>query len=609
MPPTEAMTAEPLAPALSPPPMKGEAETPLDDESARRVLARLRPAPHPIFPWFSPQEALALARTEAGQATLAAFFARRENAIRDALADPFSHEPDLPHWRDADELLATKDRDGIVLFLILLGGNRSAKSRFAGKRLMESAVRHPHCKLLCLAENIEASIETQQAILWHYLPNEWKALNGKQSKKFYIKYSTHHGFSDQLLSLPNGSKFLFKSYQQEPTDLEGQMFGIAGTTVPAVWPDENLRVNWWLMLQRRLRFQQAQLIWSFTPVAGMTPTIKEAVGDAPETIVSKPAELLADRVNVPGLPVGHMPYIQRPTTSRARVIYFWSELNRFGDGQRTFYDAVRDDVRGRSSEYVARIAYGYTRDTVGRPFPKFGAWNVVAPEHIPKVGTDYMFTDPAGARNWAALWLRVTADDKFYILADWPDAATYGEWAVPNVDSSGDNLGKLYKVGSAQNSLGLGTVQLKRVWRAFEAERGIAPYARFIDPRAGRNPHADAHGGTCLIEQLALEDEGDGGEVIEGMEFLPASGTDQETRISEVNKLLHWEDHQPFDAVANCPRLYVSREAQQVIGALTHWPGPAGGEKHAWKDFADLLCYMAMADLQHRDVSEEVCYT
>lgn len=102
------------------------------------------------------------------------------------------------------------------------------------------------------------------------------------------------------------------------------MFGIAGTTVPAVWPDENLRVNWWLMLQRRLRFQQAQLIWSFTPVAGMTPTIKEAVGNAPETIVSKPAELLADRVNVPGLPVGHMPYIQRPVTSRARVIYFWS---------------------------------------------------------------------------------------------------------------------------------------------------------------------------------------------------------------------------------------------------------------------------------------------
>ena len=52
----------------------------------------------------------------------------------------------------------------------------------------------------------------------------------------------------------------------------------------------------------------------------------------------------------------------------------------------------------------------------------------------------------------------------------------------------------------------------------------------------------------------------------------------------------------------------VSREAQQVIGALTHWPGPAGGEKHSWKDFADLLCYLAMADLQHRDVSEEVCY-
>jgi hypothetical protein len=185
---------------------------------------------------------------------------------------------------------------------------------------------------------------------------------------------------------------------------------------------------------------------------------------------------------------------------------------------------------------------------------------------------------------------------------------TYGEWAVPNVDSSGDNLGKLYKVGPAQNSLGLGTQQLKRVWRAFEAERGIAPYARYIDSRASKNPQVQAHGGTCLVDQLALEDEGDDGKVIEGMEFMPASGTDQETRIGEVNKLLHWEDHKPLDAVTNCPSLYVSREAQQVIAALTHWPGPAGGEKHAWKDLADLLGYLAMSNLEHTDTSSDRCY-
>lgn len=572
------------------------------------AMPNLRWTAHPLFPVPTEQDIRDILALPAGAEKLAHIYALRENAILDARADPFHYEPEPEHWLAADKLLAEEDAHGRVLFLMLLGGNRSGKSMFAARRMMESAVGHKHCKLLCIAENFESSIETQQKYLWHYLPNELKALNGRQSKKFYIKYSSHHGFSDQLLALPNGAKFMFKTYQQDPGDLEGQMFGIPGTTVVAVWPDENLRVNWWLMLQRRLRFQQAQLIWSYTPVTGMTATIKEAVGDAPVTRVSRLAELLPDRVNVPGLPVGHMPFIQIPATTRGRVIYFWSEFNRFGDGQRTFYDAVKDDCRGkggkpRSPEYIARIAYGHTRDTVGRPFPKFGEWNIVAPEHLPTEGTDYMFVDPAGARNFAALWVRVTPDDRYYVMADWPDAANHGEWAIPNLDGTGDAVGKLYKAGPAQNSLGLGTSQLKRVWRAVEAELGLDVAARFIDPRAGRNPQAQEHGGTCLVDQFALAEEDE-----PGMDFVPASGTDQETRIAAVNKLLHWDDGQPLDMVANCPRLYVSAAAQQVIGTFTHWPGPAGGEKHAWKDFADLLGYLVMADLQYLDPKREVSY-
>ena len=574
------------------------------------TLPDLKWTPHPLFPVPTAAELRATLAEPDGAERIAHAYARRENAILDAKADPFRHEPDPPHWADADRLLAESDEHGRVLFLMLLGGNRSGKSRYAGRRLIESAVRHPGCKLLCIAENFESSIETQQQILWHYLPNEFKALNGKQSKKYYIKYSSHHGFSDQLLALPNGSKFMFKTYQQDPGDLEGQMFGVPGQTVVAVWPDENLRVNWWLMLQRRLRFQQAQLIWSFTPINGMTATIKEAVGDAPVTRESRFAELLPDRVNVPGLPVGHMPFIQLPATTRGRVIYFWSEFNRFGDGQRTFYDAVKDDCRGkngklRSPEYIQRIAYGYTRDTVGRPFPKFGEVNIVAPEHLPKTGTDYQFVDPAGARNFASLWVRVTPDERYYVMADWPDAATYGEWAIPNLDGSGDAVGKLYKAGPAQNSLGLGTAQLKRVWRGVERELGLDVVARFIDPRAGRNPHAQEHGGTCLVDQFATPEDGEDGAA---MEFLTASGTDQETRIAQVNRLLHWQDDQPLDMVSNCPRLYVSAAAQQVVGTFNHWPGPVGGEKHAWKDFADLLGYMVMADLQYLDPKREVSY-
>ena len=593
----------------------------LGPEEGLRLAAQFKPTPHPVLPaFYAPDQLARLLRDRRNWEPVAQVYEARENAIAAARADPFNHDIELPQWADADRLLGESDARGgsaaaaaeRVLFLILLGGNRSGKSRYAGRRIVQAAVRWPNAKFLCLAETVEASIETQQQIVWHYLPTEFKALNGKQSKKFYVKYSTHHGFSDQILGLPNGTKFLFKTYQQDPGDLEGQMFGTPGVTIPAVWADENLRVNWWLMLQRRLRFQQAQLVWSFTPINGMTATIKEAVGDSAETLESRPAELLPGRVNVPGLPVGHMPYIQRPATSRARVIYFWSEFNRYGDGARSYYDAVKDDCRGRSSEYVQRIAYGYTRDTVGRPFPKWGPWNVVAPAHLPEKGTDYLFTDPAGARNWATLWVRVTPEERFYIMADWPDAQTYGEWSVPNTDSAGDNLAKLHKPGPAQNSLGLGTVQLRQVWRAIEKERGLEVFTRYIDPRAARNPHADAHGGTCLLDALAEPGRPpkDGGAeaVEEGMFFVPASGTDQETRIAEVNRLLHWDEARPLDMVANAPNLFVSAAAEQVIAMFNQWPGPAGGEKHPLKDFADLIGYMAMARLQHMDPKMEVTW-
>jgi nucleotidyltransferase/DNA polymerase involved in DNA repair len=80
-------------------------EVPGGQREGGRVLARLKVTRHPLYPWFDDATALAHARTEAGQATLAHFFARRENAIRDAQADPFHCEPDLPHCLDAGRSL------------------------------------------------------------------------------------------------------------------------------------------------------------------------------------------------------------------------------------------------------------------------------------------------------------------------------------------------------------------------------------------------------------------------------------------------------------------------------------------------------------------------
>jgi hypothetical protein len=587
---------------------------------------KIEPSYYPSVPWEFTDEHISRAlRSLDGKIALLEAYDLREELIRLAKSDPYGHEPMLDHWHDAEKLLegSWRSSDAVIddkvlktLFLIILGGNRSGKSRYAGWKTVRSAIEFPGSNIICLAENEKTSIETQQAIIWHYLPNEDKALNNKQGRSrdgqsgYYIKYESYCGFGkERLVALRNGSKIHFKTYNQDPGDCEGWMFGVAGKVAVGVWADENLRVNWLAMLLRRLRFQQAHLLWSFTPINGMTPTIKEAVGDGGRVLESRPAELLPDRVNVPGLPVGHMPYVQEAALNRGKVIYFWSSMNPFGDGDRSYYEGVKEDCQGRSSEYTQRIAYGYTRETVGKPFPLFGPWNVMEPEHIPKQGSNFQFVDPAGGRSWANLWVRVTADGKHYIYRDWPDEQTYGEWALPNIESTGDNLAKLHKAGPAQNSQGLGTSALRQLWRGLEGDEEIAE--RYIDPRAGRNPHAADHGGTCLIEDLAADYVGPDGVVVEGMDFIPASGVAMEEGLTQVNELLHWDERRALDMVTNAPRLFVSRECTQVIGALNHWPGPAAGEKHPWKDFADLLRYMAVADLGNALYaldSEDVCY-
>jgi len=600
----------------------------------------LEPSYYPLIP-FAYSEAeieAALARPEA-MAALAEAYMAREELIKAVAEDPFGMEPPLPHWADAEALLQGNWEPGkcvweyiagagyqlkaglgppdkllAALFLILLGGNRSGKSRYAGWKTMRSAVENPGSNIICLAETLKTSIKTQQEILWHYLPNEFKALNGKQSKDFYIKWGNFGFGKEGLLRLPNNSEFHFKTYQQDPGDIEGWMFGIRGKVVVGAWADENLRVNWLTKVSRRLRYQQAYLLWSYTPVDGMTPTIAEAVGDSGQVLESRPAELLSERVNVPDLPRGHMPYVQAAAMKRAVVVYFWSEFNPFGDGDRSFYEGVKEDVAGKSADYTARIAHGYTRQTKGKPFPKFGPWNRIKAGDLPwrlgdkgtgrqgDKGTCFHFIDPAGGRNWFHFWVRVY-EGRHYIYREWPSEQEYGEWAIPDDSSNGDNPAKLHKAGPAQNSAGWGYTTMKRRWR--ELEKGELIVERYVDPRAGKNPHADEHGGTCIVDDFAEDGVDEEGRVVPGMELTPASGVSVELGIEAINELLDWDQERPLDMVTNAPKLLVSEDCKNVIGALEHWPGVLGGEKHPWKDPIDCLRYMAVSDLANVAYEED----
>lgn len=558
--------------------------------------------PHPICPALTPELIRAWAREPGGPDKLADYYMQRETAIRLSEEEPYLYGCDLDHWADADRLMAMD-----ILLLIVFGGNRSGKSEYAAKRVVQDAVKHPQSVIFCLHENEIASVAQQQKYIWKYLPKEIRALNGREHGVFKVKYKQANGFADRKLVLPNGSEIYFLTYHQRPADFEGLELG--ARRAPGgigAWADESLPLPWLNMLKLRLVSRSAKLVWTFTPVSGMTPTIKEVLGSTSETLESRFAELLSDRVNITGLPVGHMPYIVRPYAPATMVIYFHSILNPFGN----HYVNIRALCDGKPSEYIERRAYGYARDLAHRAFPLFGPWNICRPEHIPEGGTNYMFVDPAGNRSWSAIWVRVTNSNPpdYYIYRDYPPEQEFGEWAVPTermVDSE-RKKGWDGDPGPAQASMGYGIGQYKREF--LRREGGEAMQDRFMDSRAGRNQHTAEHGGTCILDDMSRPtvDPKTGEETAPPMRFRLASGVDVQEGLTAVNELLWWNPEQPLAPILNAPRLYVSADARQVLWMMQNYTA-AGGDTGACKDFADLVRYMALARLRYVEPGVSDC--
>ena len=96
----------------------------------------------------------------------------------------------------------------------------------------------------------------------------------------------------------------FNAYLQNADNYEGYEFG-AESHEPClgVWCDENMTLQWLNMLSRRIKFSKAKLLWTYTPIHGVSAAMKEFLGKAPRYLRSKVAELLPS-AQVPGLSGG-----------------------------------------------------------------------------------------------------------------------------------------------------------------------------------------------------------------------------------------------------------------------------------------------------------------
>lgn len=540
--------------------------TGLQDPPAEAAV-KFTPTPHPVMTAPSEDDLRALI-AEKGIDYVTHWMRLREEAIIREQRDPYRNGYEPKHWKEADKLLL-KHRE-----LLINGGNRAGKTEYAAKRCVQALVANKGVRVWCLHTTSMSSIQMQQNVIFKYLPPEWQRL--RKTKITNISYTQKNGFSENTFVLPNGSQCFFLNYSQDRKVIEGGELDM-------IWCDELVPLDWIETLRYRLVTRNGLFLLTFTPVTGFTPAVKEFISGCRFQLALK-SELLPDTINVPGLPKGTMPYTALcHGQKRGAIIWFHSALNPYSD-----WNNMKAALAGRGAYEIKIRAYGWADALQGSQFPLFSDANVVPPERIPKDGTNYLVVDPAGSRNWFMLWLRVDENGRRWIYREWPDMSV-GEWALPGDKPDG-------KMGIGQrNGAGRGISGYRELIREMEGKEVM--FARYIDPRAGGTKAATQDGGTSLVELLATDNDSEAGDP--GMHFEPAAGRGIDEGVGIINDWLAWNPNEPRSA-ENEPKLFVSRECQNLIYSLKEWTG-ADGDKGATKDPIDCLRYLAVMDPQHHN--------
>lgn len=519
-----------------------------------------QPTPHPIL--VSPtQEDIKRIVDKYGEDKAAELLTLREDKILAEKLDPYRHGFDLPHWKEADKMLKENNE------ILVLGGNRASKTEWAAKRVVQTLINMKDARVWCLHTTNQSSIQMQQNVIYKYLPSEYKDL--KKNKIQNVSYTQKNGFSDNTFILPNKSQCFFMNYAQKRDVIEGG-------EVDLIWCDELVPLDWIETLRYRLVTRSGKLMVTFTPITGYTPVVKEYVSNS-KIVETKPSPLLADMINVGGCPRGHMPFKAKSNVRSAGVMWFHSELNPYNP-----FEQLKKTLLGKKSYEIKIRAYGWADNVSGNQFPRFSPeLNIVSDDKIPAEGTNYMVCDPAGARNWFMLWLRVTKSGEKYIYREFPDESE-GEWAVPSADPDG-------KAGTAQrNNAGRSLHEYKEL--ILTLENGEEICERYIDPRAGATKAVTDDGGVSLVDML------DDGEI--PMHFTPAAGIKIEQGVAMINDGFSYDMSQDLSE-KNKPKLYISESCQNLIYAVKEWTGQ-DGEKGATKDPIDCLRYLMVMDPEYQ---------
>ena len=518
-----------------------------------------------------------------GAERLLEYYQRRESAIERERSDPYNFGNELDHWRLADKEL--KDHGE----LLVLGGNRSGKSFWASKRVVQCAVNNPNSVIWCFTATSQNSIAHQQALIYNNLPNEFKNLG--RSRTHYVSYSIKNGFTNSSLILPNRSRIEFRNWSQSIETIEGGEVGCPddpqnGSFNIGIWWDEEVPLNW--ISTGRYRCitradsdgQPARMIATFTTISGWTQCVNAYLSGA-KTIKETSAELLGGE---------DVPLIQHPLRKSASVVYFHTKGNPYGG-----WNAMKNQLIGARKDEILCRAYGVPTKPSDTTFKNLDSRVIMKHSEIPILKDKknhpaiwILSIDPAGSKSWFMSLIGVSANGTHYLCKEWPDP-TIGEWV--DLDR-GEKAGGVPGDGAKANGYGISEyvdVIREMVKDISDNEvLGVTDSLEIIiDPRMGSATYLKAEGTSNIISDLHDH----------GVNAYPAEGLPIDDGLQAINTLLAYDRDKPIDAF-NHPKLIFSDECQNTIFCCMNYRVD-DGLKAPCKDPVDCLRMVAIGKYEY----------
>lgn len=558
--------------------------------------------PHPIIKVPTDEE-LAFVRKKKGDRWVYDLLQAREQKIELSKEDPINHGVRMPSWDLAFEMLNKWNE------VFLYGGNGSAKSRFGAWAVVQCLLNNPGSRIYCFAQDDDASTQIQQRYVYEHLPPKFK--QKKISEKGYMKYTDKNGFTGGsfILDLEDGSEprycyfFKYSQYQANKSKFEGYEYGSRDPnpfTIPEqiatfagkehVLPAKEITLNIgaWLdeylengelyeTLLYRIPRRGASMLTTFTPINHMTPFVADKINKSQitKTIPTNP-RVFHKKEDPKTVEWVREKKLSHHKKSGIGMVFMPSEHNPWAG----FENMVSLHSHKSLAEKLVRF-HGIPSNVITTLFPLFST-NVHVVDELPIMVTQsdqgkrithtaYMVVDPAGNRNYCALWAVVDPMGGVTVIKEWPGSEQYGPWA-----EFGDPR---WRHGPASNKLGLDIQGYVDLFREIEEELGIEVFERIGDSRYFARENEN---NIDLFESFGNK----------GMHFLPSSGQEIDTGLSSLDEWFKYNPNLPVDE-ANRPILRIHKSCGNLIDALLNWSNQ-GKKDEALKDFVDLLRYLRM---------------